>query len=58
VSNFFKHLWCRVAYGHVMIPYAVSYNKSGNCRETTHYMCARCLLCQDLYFIGRHSEAD
>jgi hypothetical protein len=57
MRDLFRYLRCRIVYGHVMVPYGVERNPSG-ARETTYYMCARCLLVQSLFFIGRDEDAE
>ena len=54
--HFLQVVWSRVAYGHVMIPFGNS--KSGLVRDGTMYMCARCLWCENLNFIGRDKESE
>ena len=59
--DFWKHIYCRVAYGHIMIPYGNdSKLVDGRWvpRQYTWYMCARCLLCQRLNCIGRDKDAE
>lgn len=47
---FFSRVWCRVVYGHIMIPF-------GKVNGKMAYMCARCTLCQTLHPItGREDE--
>ena len=62
LMDFFKHLWCRVAYGHIMIPYGndskLMDGKMG-AETVLHGTCVpRCLLCQRLNCIGRDKEAE
>ena len=57
LRQFLQSAWCRIAYGHLMIPYGTERYRSG-VRQYTMYMCARCLLTQRVHFIGRDKEAE
>lgn len=54
--DFLKILWCRIAYGHMMIPYGNVRNSAG--RVKTMYMCARCNHAEQLYYIGRAKDSE
>lgn len=52
MKQWLRQAWCRVVYGHVLIPYGNERGQHGQ-REHVWYMCARCLMCQKLWFVGR-----
>lgn len=56
LHSFLQVAWCRILYGHVMIPFGNV--KNGLVRDGTTYMCARCLWCENLHFIGRDKESE
>ena len=56
MRDFLKILWCRVAYGHMMIPYGNVRSGTGSLK--TMYMCARCNHAEHLYCIGRVKDCE
>ena len=56
MRDFLKILWCRVAYGHMMIPYGNVRSGTGSLK--TMYMCARCNHAEQLYCIGRAKDCE
>ena len=54
--HFLQIAYCRIVFGHVMIPFENVRN--GLVRDGTMYMCARCFWCENLNFIGRDKESE
>ena len=56
MKDFLRAVWCRIAYGHMMIPYGNVRSSAGSTK--TMYMCARCNHAEQLWYIGRAKDAE
>lgn len=52
--KFLKELWCRIAYGHIMVSYWTGRGciNGQDSQLIDHRMCARCLRTETLYYIS------